>query len=81
MGETRLLLSAKVDARLAVRVDEFAQRFAPFIDGRSQAIRILLELAFAAIDQGILPNTLEGWQAVLRRESCAPKIVKTTGIR
>ena len=60
MGETRANVGAKLDASTVAKIDRLAEQFAPFIEGRSHAIRILLEMAFTAMDSGILPSTPQG---------------------
>ena len=57
----------KLDVPTIQRIDQDVQRFAPFCEGRSTVARVLIQLAYAAIDAGILQWDLESVQRVLSK--------------
>lgn len=69
MGECMIQVPMRVPVTLAQRMDADAQRF-PFCEGRSAIGRKLIELAYEAIDAGILefePGTLQEVLSNLRQ--------------
>src|SRR5579859_1228124 len=61
MGEWKVQVPVKVEGWTAERMDRDVERF-PFCEGRSSIARKLIELAYAAIDAGIIefePGTLQ----------------------
>jgi hypothetical protein len=74
MGETKIAIASKVSMDTAKKLDELVEEFAPFVEGRSSLIRVLLEVAVCGIDTGRIPNTLDGLQEYLR-ESCKRNIL------
>lgn len=65
MGEWKIQVPAKFDSSTVERMDREIARFAPFCEGRSTMVRILVEYALAAIDDGILQWDLKSIQQVL----------------
>ncbi len=54
MGEWKLQVPVKLDPATVARIDRDVQSFQPFCEGRSAMVRVLISLAYAAIDRGIL---------------------------
>ncbi len=67
MGLTKLPVATKLDAELVGEIDALVARFWPVVEDRSSMVRILLRVAVTAINNGTLPDTLSGLQAVLRK--------------
>ena len=58
-------VAVKVDARTVARLDDLVKQFAPFCEGESSIVRVLVEYALASIDSGTLPFDLVTLQRVL----------------
>lgn len=78
MSEVMQPIAVKLDAATLVRLDDLAEKFYPFCEGRSALIRILLQVALASIDNGSLRFDLESIQALLSAPR-TPKLVTTGG--
>jgi hypothetical protein len=58
-------ICAKLDPHTVERIDELADRFYPWCEGRSTVIRTLLHLVFALEAAGTIKLDLPGIQKVL----------------
>lgn len=65
MGEWKIQVAVKFESSTVERFDRDIQRFAPFCEGRSAIARVLVDVAYAAIDAGIIPWSLESIQEIL----------------
>lgn len=81
MGETRIGVAGKVDARTIASLDALVERFQPFCDGRSSMIRILLETVTLAIDNGTLEFDLDSVKRLREKPSqhSKPELVRKVG--
>lgn len=67
MGVTRVAVTAKLDVETIVSIDELVEQFSPLVEGRSTIVRLLIEVALAAMDSGVIPFTLEGLGPFLQK--------------
>jgi len=67
MGKCKVSVPVNLEAETVARIDEFVEQFSPFCEGRSALVRVLIEHALGAIDEGILKFDLESIKEVLRK--------------
>lgn len=78
MGEWMVQVPTKLRSLTIDRIDADVQRFAPFCEGRSAIVRLLIDVAYAAVDRGMVPWDLAGVQGVLGipRSQAVPSVPK-----
>lgn len=65
VGEWKVQVPVKLDAATVAEIDKHVAAFAPFCEGRSALIRVLVEVALGAINDGTLTWDLETIQRFL----------------
>jgi hypothetical protein len=77
MGLCKQNTPVRLDAETIARIDEDVKRFAPFCEGRSAMIRLLVRIAHSQIDSGKVEWTTRGIQRALKL--AAPSRKRSSG--